>query len=222
MSFDLQKTNWKIFILGLILGMVILAVFNYYYIKERSIPNSQSNIQGERVTQPVNFDVSPYSHILGNYDAPVTLVVFNDFTCPYCQQYAATLEELIKQRSDQVRVVWKHFPLNQQYLLADIASECADEQGKFWEYAARLYHHSEEFTHDFYIQSAQALNLDKVKFEQCLSSDKYDAKIKADYYEGLMKGVIGAPATFINGNYQPGALPLAQLLKAVDQLKIVK
>jgi len=222
MSIKTQKFSWKIFILGLILGGTAFAFFNYFYLHSQSVSTNQPAIQNKRTAQPVGFEISPYNHILGDYSAPVTLVVFNDFTCPYCQQYAITLEDLVKQRPKQVRVVWKHFPLNQQYLLADVASECAAEQGKFWQYASRLYHHSGAYTRDFYLKSAQKLNLNQSKFKQCLSSDKYNAKIKADYYEGLMKGVVGAPASFINGNYQPGALPLEQLLKAVDQLTPIK
>ncbi len=215
------KKQWKIFLLGLILGILVMAVIVYFYpsilTPRRTITKSTTR-QTQFVQQPVIFDIGPYNHILGNYNAPVTLVVFNDFTCSYCQQYALTLEKLVQQRPQRVRIVWKHFPLNQQYLLADVASECADEQGKFWAYAAKLYHHTGDFTHDFYLQAAQELKLNSQKFNQCLASDKYKAKIKADYYEGIMKGVIGAPATFINGNYQAGALSLTQLIKAVDQL----
>ncbi len=211
---NIQKRPLLLFLFGILSGFLVSAVV-YYFL----LVNHQTNLADSSSSEPVAiFHITPYDHLRGNYNAPVTLVVFNDFTCPYCQQYALTLEQLMHSYQDKVRLVWKHFPLNQNYLLAAIASECADEQGKFWDYAHGLYTHQEPYTRDFYLQLAQQLNLDKDKFEACLSSDKYNAKIKADYYEGVMKGVLGAPATFINGTYFPGAIPLDELKNTLDHL----
>ena len=146
------------------------------------------------------------------------MVVFNDFTCPYCQDYALNLENLMLNHSDQVRLVWKHFPLNPNDLSPAIASECADQQAEFWPYAHRLYTHTGSFDDQFYLTAAAELDLDQTQFSDCLESDKYEAKVQADYYEGIIKGVIGAPATFVNGEYVPGLIPLDRLREIIDSL----
>ena len=215
MFFKQRKASpFFLFLLGALSGF-LLGVAVYYFLFAQQGKTLMPSTSSEPVA---SFDITPYDHFQGNYNAPVTLVVFNDFTCPYCQQYALTLEKLISDYQNKVRLVWKHFPLNQNYLLAAVASECADEQGKFWQYAHGLYTRQEPYNHDFYLQLAHQLNLDVDKFETCLSSDKYEAKIKADYYEGVMKGVLGAPATFINGHYFPGAIPLTELKDILDRL----
>lgn len=212
MSINSSKYNWKIFIFGIIIGLAIFAIANY-------LNKSKTSTVSEKVTQPVNFDINVNNHIKGAYDAPVDLVVFNDYTCKYCQEYALNLEKLLEQQPGQVRVIWKHFPLNQNYLTAAVAAECAYDQGKFWEYSHELYSHQDEYTNEFYLTTATDLGLDLGQFSICLNSDKYVAKIKADYYEGIMKGVIGAPATFVNGEYIPGVIPVERLVSLVEELK---
>ncbi len=211
MSIDSSKFNWKIFILGIIIGLIIFAIINYF-IQDKKVATN------EQVIQPVVFNISPQDHIKGNYNAPIDLVVFNDYTCKYCQEYALELEKIFQQNPNKVRIIWKHFPLNQNYYTAAIAAECADEQNKFWEYSHELYSNKDKYTNEFYLNTATDLNLDLAEFSTCLTSDKYQAKIQADYYEGIMKGVLGAPATFINGNYIPGVIPLDKLQQLIDKL----
>ena len=207
----IKDNPWLLFVTGLILGLLIYAAYSYF--------NSPSQDQAtQQVTPPATFQIGPHNHILGSYDAPVTLVVFNDFACLYCKEYALNLEELIDNYPNQVRLVWKHFPLNPNDLLPAIASECAHQQGQFWPYANQLYTHPDVFDDQFYLSAAADLGLDQAQFNLCLNSDKYQAKVEADYYEGIIKGVIGAPATFINGQYIPGLIPLSRLEEIVNDL----
>jgi len=212
MSINSSKFNWKILILGIIIGLAVFAIANYFN-------NLPASVISEEIIQPVTFTIDANNHINGNYDASVDLVVFNDYTCEYCQDYALSLEKLLQDNPNEVRVIWKHFPLNQNYYDAAIAAECAYEQGKFWEYSHELYTHQDEYTNEFYLNTATNLDLELTQFSNCLTSDKYVAKIQADYYEGIMKGVLGAPATFINGEYIPGVIPIERLESLVKGLK---
>lgn len=207
----IKDNPWLLFIIGLILGILAYSAYSY-------LNSSENDQPAEVVTQPATFQISPYNHLQGSYDAPVTLVVFNDFTCPYCQDYFANLQSLMANYNQDIRLVWKHFPLNSQELSPAIASECADEQGQFWPYANLLSSHPGAFNTEFYLQAATDLNLDQAQFSSCLQSDKYEAKVQADYYEGIIKGVIGAPATFINGEYLPGLIPLERLVEFINDL----
>ncbi len=206
-----KRFNWKIFILGIIIGLIIFAIINYFIQRKKTLVN-------KHVAQPVVFNISPQDHINGNYNAPIDIVVFNDYTCKYCQEYALELEKILKRNPNKIRIIWKHFPLNQNYYTAAIAAECAAEQGKFWEYSHKIYSYKDKYTNDFYLNAAANLNLDVAKFSTCFTSDKYQAKIQADYYEGIIKGVLGAPATFINGEYIPGVIPLEKLQQVIDKL----
>lgn len=206
-----KDNPWLLFATGLILGLIIYAAYTHFN-------PSQPAQSSEEVTIPVNFDISAHDHILGNYDAPVTFVVFNDFACPYCKEYALNLEKLTSAYPDRVRIVWKHFPLNPDDFTPSIASECADEQGEFWSYAQKLYSYPSLVDSQNYLQFATELDLNQNQFDTCLLSDKYRAKVEADYYEGIIKGVVGAPATFVNGEYIPGAIPYSRLEEIVGGL----
>lgn len=212
-----KKFNYLNFIAGLIIGLLI---FGGYYFWQKNQVGDEISEGREEVKTPVSFEIGPYSHLKGASNAPVTFVLFNDFTCPYCQSYMKILDEFMIENPGKVQLVWKHFPLNQDYLTAAIASECADEQGKFWAYASRLYNHADAYYDENYLAWASELGLDADQFSACLSSDKYAAKVQADYYEGIIKGVIGAPATFINGEYVAGEIPkerLAELAQGIEQ-----
>jgi len=193
--------------------LALFAIANYFNNQKVSLAPVN-----EQVTQPVIFDIGAQDHINGNYDASIDIVVFNDYTCKYCQEYALELEKLLQQNPNKIRIIWKHFPLNQNYYTAAIAAECAYEQGKFWEYSHELYSNKNEYTNEFYLNTATNLGLDLTNFSTCFTSDKYKAKVQADYYEGIMKGVLGAPATFINGEYIPGVIPLDKLQQLIDSL----
>ncbi len=216
MSFDKNNLNPRwVFVFGFLVGILFLGLFLYF--SGFKFPHSSSPTSNQSSPLAV-FDIKPGDHVLGSPNAPVTLVVFNDFACPYCRQYALTLEKLVERLPKKVRVVWKHFPLNEQDMQPALASECAAEQQKFWPYAHRLYANKSEATADtkFYLSLAGQLKLDVDKFTACLNSAKYRAKVEADYYEGIAKGLLGAPSTFINGRYLPGVIPLTDLEEKVN------
>ena len=208
-----------IFLFGLVLGIAIFASYNYFRLaKSNPLANQNSDTIAN---EPATFNITEADHIWGAKDAAVTLVVFSDLACPYCREYYASLEELMKTRADKVRLIWRHLPVslnNAPSISSAVASECAGEQGKFFEYLSELYPNQDQFGPEFYLSSAEKLSLNQDQFSTCVSSGKYDAKIKANFDEAVSLGVEGSPASFLDGRYLPGALPLSQLEALIDPL----
>lgn len=154
---------------------------------------------------------------LGSKQAPITLVEFSDFYCPFCGRVEPTLEQLEKNYAGKIRRVWRHYPLAFHTGADRVheASECAHEQGKFWPYHKKLFERQgSPFNDDALIKLAKELDLDKKKFEKCLKSGKYKALVQKEIAKGTEAGVQGTPAVFVNGQLVSGAQPY----EAFDQL----
>ncbi|MDP2930387.1 MAG: thioredoxin domain-containing protein [bacterium] len=168
------------------------------------------------------FEITRDNHIRGDFSAPITLVEFSDFECPFCAQHYPTLTKILDDYKGKVRLAYKHFPLsihpNSQK--AAEASECADEQGKFWEYHDKLFESlaASGYSVANFKQWAKDLGLNSGKFDGCLDSGKFAQKVKNDSQEGSQKGVNGTPATFINGQLISGALPYEAFKQIIDNL----
>jgi predicted DsbA family dithiol-disulfide isomerase len=154
----------------------------------------------------------------GPEDAPVTIVEFSDFQCPYCARVNPTLDEVLKRYPDQVRVVFRHFPLefHKEAPKAAEASRCASEQGKFWEYHDLLFANQKALGVDQLKQYAAQLGLDQADFDQCLDSGREAAAVQQDMADGRAAGVSGTPAFFINGRFVNGALPVEAFVEAIE------
>lgn len=180
-----------------------------------NLPSPENN-QG-----PVAFNITQDDHIRGNFSAPVTLVEFSDFECPFCERHFPTMNKILSDYQGKARLVYKHFPLsihpNSQK--AAESSECAAEQGKFWQYHDKLFQGQPTgFSTEKFKQWARDLGLDSGRFDSCLDSGKYASKVKKDYQEGISKGVNGTPATFVNGQLISGAYPYDTFKQAIDAL----
>ncbi len=169
-------------------------------------------------TTPQTFTITKDNHIRGNFNAKVTLVEFSDFECPFCSRFHPTLKQVMSEYGDKVRLVYKHFPLSfhAQAQKAAEASECASEQGKFWEMHDKIFDNQEQLSLASLKQWARDLRLNGSKFDSCLDTGKYAGKVAADLSEGEQKGVSGTPATFINGQMVSGAVSYATLKQIID------
>ena len=157
----------------------------------------------------VNLDSKGFPS-MGPKDAPVTLVEFSDFECPYCSQFVGTLEQVKKNYGDQVRLVFRQFPLSNHANApkAAEASLCAEDQDKFWPMHDLLFQEQSRLDVAALKEKASRLGLDRSGFDHCLDSGKYTEQVKKDLRAGGMVGVTGTPALFINGIPAPsGALP---------------
>ncbi|MBS3106680.1 DsbA family protein [Candidatus Woesearchaeota archaeon] len=159
--------------------------------------------------------------MLGNKNAPVTIVEFSDFECPYCGRFHSQTFPQIKQEyidTGKVRFVYRDFPLgfHQNAQKAAEASECADEQGKFWQMHEKLFSSGVQGGTATFKQYAQEIGLDMAKFNSCLDSGKYAGEIQADLSAGSQAGVSGTPGFLVNGQRIDGAQPYAVFQQAIE------
>jgi protein-disulfide isomerase len=153
---------------------------------------------------------------LGPANAPVQIVEFADYECPYCQQVNADLKKLQDQFGAQVSIVYKDFPLP-MHNLAQRAAEgarCAGAQGKFWEFHDFLFETKKVQTSPMK-EEARTLKLDGARFDKCLDSGEETAVVKKDADEGRRLGIQGTPSFFINGHFMSGAVGYGKLRESV-------
>lgn len=155
---------------------------------------------------------------LGSEKAPVQIVEFADYECPYCQKVNDDLIRLREQFGAQVSVVYKDFPLPMHPLAAKAAeaAHCAGAQGKFWEFHDSLFQTKRLQMSDLRNQ-ARDLKLDTTKFEQCLESGEQTGSVKKDAQEGQRLGLQGTPSFFVNGHFMSGAIGYVKLRDTVLQ-----
>ena len=186
------------------------------YVKElRDKVGVQILLDAPRVA--VSLDQDPAK---GPAAAPITIVEFSDFQCPYCSRVNPTLKQVEEKYGDKVRVVFRDFPLVQIHkdaAKAAEAGECAHEQGKFWEMHDRLFADQSKLQVEALKQKATEIGLDAEKFNQCLDSSKYAAEVQKDVDEGARYGVTGTPAFFINGRMLGGAQPVEAFMQVIDE-----
>lgn len=154
----------------------------------------------------------------GPETAPVTIVEFSDFECPFCARVVPTLEQVKKQYGDKVRIVFRQFPLamHPHAPKAAEASLCAAEQGKFWEMHDAMFNDQRALTVDDLKAKAASLELDAEKFNQCLDSGEMAEQVRADMQAGQKAGVSGTPAMFVNGRLVSGAVPFENIAEVID------
>ena len=155
---------------------------------------------------------------LGPAKAPVTMVEFSDYQCPYCRRAQATVDEIVAKYKDKVRLVHRDFPLDghPRAMPAARAARCAGEHGKFWDYHRGLLTVLGDFSEQDFKGRAAALGLDASRFEACLQSSRHDEEIRASIEDGARIGVTGTPAFFINGRMLFGARPVEQFQDIID------
>jgi protein-disulfide isomerase len=164
------------------------------------------------------FDCGTGYAVRGPAKAPVTIVAWSDFECPFCQRAEPTVRQVMSDYNGKVKLVYMQFPLSfhPNAQKAAEASECANDQGKFWEYNDRLYDTTQLGVPSLK-QHAASLGLDTAKFNQCLDSGANAGKVAAMQAMGSQNGVSGTPTFFINGQPLVGAQPYANFKAAIDQ-----
>ncbi len=173
----------------------------------------------EVLLEPLRFDVSMDNDpTYGNKDAPITIVEFSDFQCPYCSRVNDALTQVKEAYGDKISLTFRDFPLpmHPEAPKAGEASHCADEQGKFWEYHDKLFENQRALKDEDLKSYAGTLGLDAAAFATCLDSGKYAEDIEKDKADGEMAGVSGTPAFFINGVFLNGARPFEQFKEVID------
>ena len=155
----------------------------------------------------------------GPASAPVQIIEFSDFECPYCLRAHATLERVLETYGDRIRLIYRHYPLpnHPNARPAAEASLCAAEQDKFWQYHDRLFANSTKLSTPELHEHAAQLGLNADAFRACVESGKYRTEVEADVAAANAVGVSGTPAFFINGRPLEGAQPFEAFKQVIDE-----
>jgi protein-disulfide isomerase len=165
---------------------------------------------------PVEIGESPQR---GPSDAPITIVEFSDFQCPFCKRAQSTLAEVQEKYPGQVKFVYKDLPLREIHPQAQPAAEaahCAGDQGKYWEYHGALFA-APQITEASLPEIATSLELDLTAFQQCLDSRKHQATVDAAFAQGMEVGAASTPTFFVNGILLRGSQPIESFSKVIDE-----
>ena len=177
----------------------------------------EGEVENTKLSLPV---IESRDHIQGPATAPVTLVEYGDYECPYCAQAYLITKEIQERLGDKLRFVFRNFPLTKirphAYETA-LAAEAAAAQGKFWEMYDYLFKHGQAVTNDSLRRSAASLGLNLTKFDSEFYERMYSNHIDEDIQSGNSSGVKGTPTFFINGELYNGSWDLDSLLGALDE-----
>jgi protein-disulfide isomerase len=154
----------------------------------------------------------------GPVDAPIVLIEYTDFQCPFCTRVQPTLDALMKRYDGKIRHVFKNLPLpmHAQAQLAGAASLCAQDQGKFWEYHDWLFANQRTLSHDSMVAQAGAFGMDTEVFTTCIDRGAYLDVVRADMAEANSFGITGTPGFLINGRVLTGAVPIEDFEAIID------
>jgi protein-disulfide isomerase len=167
----------------------------------------------------VKVEVPATAARFGSPTAPVQIIEFSDFQCPYCGDAARTVKQLKEKFGDKVSIVFRHFPL-EIHPAAPKASEaalCANDVGKFWEYHDKAFANQSALSPADLTKYATELGLDAAAFDACLSSGKHAADVKADMEYGTKLGIEGTPAFYVNGRFLGGSLPVEAFSELIQE-----
>lgn len=166
---------------------------------------------------PVSADDDPS---VGPANAPVTIVEFSDFQCPYCKLSVPLIKEILAKYPDKVKVVYRDYPgPNHPHApQAAEAAQCAGDQGKFWEYHDSLFDRQAPGTGWNFVELAKGIGLDQDAFTTCLNTGRYREEVAKDLHDGFTLGVTSTPTFFINGRPLVGLKSLAEFQDVIERL----
>lgn len=248
-TISVKKSTFNGLIIGVIIAVAIASFFagSYSTINSNQISEEkldevlaklelkilQNQLPSEQPKSPVKISVDN-DPVIGNPDAPITIIEFSDFQCPFCARFHIQTLPLILQDyidQDKVKLVFRDFPIQSIHpnaLPAAVAAECANEQGEFRKMHDMLFNNQNEWNNQetvnaisIFSQYADAIQLDQETFDSCLSSGKYIEEIRKDLDDGREYGVTGTPGFFV-GNDQlgyvelKGAQPFDSFKKIID------
>lgn len=226
-----------LFAFGMVSGIALVMVLNSFFgvLGSSAVASGGNDDDGTDPTPvptaatggKLAVAVSDDDHVRGDLDkAKVVMVEYSDFECPFCSRHHPTMQQIFDKYGDDVAWVYRHFPLSfhPQAEPAANASECAADQGKFWEYADALFENQDSLGEDTYKEIASELGLNTSKFNDCLENSTFQDEVDEDMASGRSSGVSGTPATFINGTMvvgssgsSAGAAPLSTFTALIDK-----
>lgn len=158
---------------------------------------------------------------IGSSKAPITIVEFADFGCPFSKEASVVVRAVAKQFPNDVRIIYRDLPLDDLHpgaSLAAEAGECAQEQNMFWEFHDTIYGGSVEFTQEGLLNAASSIGLNEETFTACLASRSFEDEVNSDLLDGAAAGVVGTPTFFFNGVKVEGSIPFSVFNEIVHAL----
>ena len=227
-----SKTN---FFLGFFSGMALLSVIAFFVLMILVFSDKQSSPVVAKADEPAAEEpaaeepaaspvpaISDSDYVFGDKNAKVVLIEYTDFECPFCAKHYDTAKKIKETYGNKIAFVTRHFPLSfhAEAQKAAEATECAGEQGKFWQMYDYVFaaNKSADMSVEKWKAGAKKLGLNTAKFNDCLDTSKYAQKIADSANGGAAAGVDGTPATFVNGELVSGALPFEQFKGMIDGL----
>jgi protein-disulfide isomerase len=205
----------------------VRAPIRAYLVQERMEEARQLYVDTLKVKTPVRIMLEPPRQQVsaanapskGSASAPILMIEFSDFQCPFCLRAHATVDQVLKTYGDKIRFVYRHYPLpnHPNARPAAEAAACAADQGKFWPYHDRLFEQPSKLSDSDLKQHAADLGLDTKKFNACVDSRAFKSLVDTDTKEGEEAGVNGTPAFFINGRMLSGAQPFESFKRIIDE-----
>lgn len=181
-----------------------------------SAQTTDSQTKATRYDVPIDDDPS-----LGPADAPITLIEFSDYECPFCRKWhTEVFPRLLEAYPNQIRYVYRDFPIasiHSNAVSAAEAANCAGDQGKYWEFSEKLFAMEYSLGQEAYTSYSQSLNLDQSKFDECISSRRHQAEVQADFDYAANLGISSTPTFFINGLALIGAQSFEVFQQVIDQ-----
>jgi protein-disulfide isomerase len=192
----------------LVVLLVLSVLTNVILVIQQRYPNILTGVQSAFLPVP---KVLPFDHVRGSPNAKYTVIEYADFQCPFCAQFHQSMNTIMKEAD--VRWVYRHFPLKNHPLApkAAEASECAGDQGKFWEYSDALFGLKEEMTGETFVALARQMGLDGPSFEKSLGAGKHTDAIAGQVRDAEKMGISVTPTLYINGKRFDGLVPLEAL-----------
>ena len=170
--------------------------------------------------QPPRMNVDATGPSKGPADAPVVLIEFSDYQCPFCKRAEPTVLEILKKYPTQVRLVYRHMPLDGLHpraRAAAVAAVCAEQQGKFWEYHDALFTNQQALADADLDKYATEIGLDAAAFKTCRQDPASESRVNTDATAARAAGLTGTPAFFVNGILVSGARPIEDFARWIDQ-----
>jgi protein-disulfide isomerase len=198
-----------------------------YLVQQRTLAARQQYMDGLRAKVTTRIMLDPPRQVIAKADrpskgpetAPVEIIEFSDFQCPFCVNAFPTVKQVLEAYGDRIRFIYRHYPLanHPRARPAAEASQCAAEQGKFWQFHDMLFGDQSRLGDEDFKQHAVQLGLDTARFNDCVDSHKYRAEIDTDIRAGDEAGVSGTPAFYINGRMLSGAQPFEAFKRIIDE-----
>jgi len=163
--------------------------------------------------------INPHDHILGDPDAPVSMVEYGDYECPFCAAAHPVVKAVIARFGDNLAFVFRHFPLTEVHRNAEIAAETAEfagAHGRFWQMHDAIYANSDHLSPQVLYTLASMLHLSQMELQKALAARTYAGKVYQDFIGGVRSGVAGTPTFFIDGEQYVGAHSAPDLIEAIE------